>query len=252
MPSRADRGRRRRPSGRRQQRDDRRLHPGVRRRPAPGRGTDSGEPCSTRASTTSSGTAAAAPLRSPAAHVSCISPQLVAAAEPVVERGVGRHGQVGRDQRPADGARVVGVLGRADEDARDRVGRPVPIAVEALRDVGGGEPVEDRAVGLAPGQPQHLRPQRGEHHRRRRRRRLLELEPLDRERCRTSRRPARRPAPARRCAGRRGPACTARRTRCRSSCRRSPGWTCRAPARSAPARRPPASPPTSRSAPVRG
>ena len=161
-----------------------------------------------------------------------------------MERRVHRHRQVARDQHPAQAARGVRVLRRADEDP----GRQLDVRADDRRGRGHvrrRQPVRDRAVGLARGQPQHARAQRRQHDRRRRDRRALQPELRHRERVvlladllprqRRAQEPQRVPGPRERLLeGSRVPAS-----------RRSPATTrrCRARTGPAPARRP--SPPAS-------
>ena len=100
-------------------------------------------------SSTSSGIASVAPARSPAFHASHIGRSSVAAADPLVERGVdrarsgtrrssaGRGG--GRRRGPRSAARR---SGRRSPCPRPTIGRDGPHVV-------GREPVDDRAVALA-------------------------------------------------------------------------------------------------------
>ena len=88
---------------------------------------------------------------------------------------------------------VVGVLGRTDEDPRDDPCRRIADRGHASGDVRGGQPVQDGAVGLPPGQRQHLRPKRGQQDRHRLGRRVLQPESLDREGVEGIRRRPRRP-----------------------------------------------------------
>ena len=120
---------------------------------------DAGSPCTIRSSTTSSGIAASAALRSPARHAVPHRPEHLAPAEPLVEGGVHRHVHVGGDREAGGLAHHVGPITRAHEDARHDLalgtaGRVVHDAGHPSH-IGRREPVDDRPVGLAAGEAQH-------------------------------------------------------------------------------------------------
>ena len=175
-------------------------------------------------STTSSGIAARAACgRPPSRRPTC--PAAVAAAEPLVERGVHRHVEVGGDGEPAARrgrprcSRSGSTKIRADDLLVGAAGGVVH-DLGHRRHVVGRQPVDDRAVGLAAGEPQHALAQRGDEDRRRLLGTHAEAEPLTSNvsySWRPSRRRARRAGSAR-C---RGPSCTAPRTGRRSTARRS-------------------------------
>ena len=112
------------------------------------------------------------PQRRPPDHrpptPACMGASSSPAAEPVVERGVGRHGQVGGDQQPAEVAGVLGVLGRADEDPRDDLGgRRCRSPRHTGRRRSAASQLRIAPSASRPASAQHLRPQRGEQDRRR-------------------------------------------------------------------------------------
>ena len=82
-----------------------------------------------------------------------------------MERGVDGNVQVLRDRAAPDEAHEVAVLRRQHEEPGDDL-----LALADVRHDGahvvGREPVDDRAVAFAPGEPQHARTQRGDEDRR--------------------------------------------------------------------------------------
>ena len=85
------------------------------------------------------------------------SPQIgevIAPAEPVVERGVHRHGEIRRDRALADRVGQRAVVGRKDEDAGGDLLAGADVGHDGL-DVVGREPVDDCAVAFASRESQH-------------------------------------------------------------------------------------------------
>jgi hypothetical protein len=82
-----------------------------------------------------------------------------------VERGIHRNGEIRRDRALADRVHEAGVIGREHEDARDDLFLGADVRHDRFHVVG-RQPVDDRAVALAPGQAQHSLAQRGDEDRR--------------------------------------------------------------------------------------
>ena len=220
-------------------------------------GTAAGEPWTISSSTSSSGIAARAALRSPAFQASHIGCSTLAAAEPVVERGVHRHVEVrgdrelGRRRAPRRRSRSGSTKIRATISlsappaASSHHAAPpwctssadsqLMIAPSASRPASAASPRAARRRGSAASARGGCRAG----------------SPGPRT-CRTSWRPSRRRARRAGSGRRRGPSCTARRTGRRSTARRSRCSTSRCRSRTGRARRRPARRRSGRSTPASG